>query len=203
MIPPTTAALALAGALAATGCATVTTGTTHTVAIATDPPAARCEVARSGIVVGVVEATPGTVNISKEPHALTVTCRKADHEDGRGFVYASPEGMTYGNILIGGAIGAAVDASSGALNKYGALPTITLVPTRFASSAARDAYFDAMAASVRASAEADLATLRPGAGCRDNVLVSCDTTRQRRIAQRDATLDQIELKRRAARIDTN
>jgi hypothetical protein len=203
MTSPRTATLALAGVLATAGCATVATGTTHTVAIVTDPPAARCEVARSGLMVGVVETTPGSVTISKEPHALTVTCRKADHEDGRGFVYATPEGMTYGNILIGGAIGTAIDARSGALNKYGALPTITLVPTRFASPAARDAYFDTMTAHARASAETDLAALRPGAGCQDNVLESCETKRQRRTAQRDATLDQIELKRRAARVDAN
>jgi hypothetical protein len=188
-------------AIAAAGCATVTTGTTHTVSVATDPPGARCEVKRSGVLLGVVDPTPGDVVVKKEPNALAITCSKADHEDGRGFVFATAEGMTHGNILIGGAIGSAIDASSGALNKYGKLAPITLVPTRFATPEARDAFFDGLASSVRTAADADLGVARQSDVCRD--AATCDTALKRRTEQRDAELDQIELKRRRARIATN
>ena len=40
------------------GCATVTSGTTHSMAVMTDPPGAMCQVKRDGQVIAVVNPTP-------------------------------------------------------------------------------------------------------------------------------------------------
>ena len=52
--------------------------------------------------------------------------------------------MTMGNILLGGVIGAVVDASSGASHEYDPIVTLTMIPVRFASTEDRDAFFDKM-----------------------------------------------------------
>jgi len=96
------------GFLALAGCATVTTGATHRLEIATDPPGATCTVRRDGVVLGDIPATPGALTVTKAPGALRVTCRKDGYEDASGYAFASKQDMIYGNILIGGALGVAI-----------------------------------------------------------------------------------------------
>ncbi len=195
--------VALLLALSAGGCATVTTGTTHTVSIVTDPPGAQCQVMRNGVLLGEVGMTPGNLTVQKDSSALTVVCKKDGFEDARGFVLASKEGMTYGNMLIGGAVGLIVDAQSGATNRYGDLAPLRLVPTRFASEPARDEFFNAMAASARSRADADISATRQRSACRTSGAAACETAVTVRSEQRDAELDQIEQRRRRARVDAN
>jgi hypothetical protein len=189
--------------LIATGCATITTGTTHTVSIVTDPPGARCEVRRNAIVVGVVDATPGSVSVSKESNALAVTCAKEGYEDVRRFVLASRQGMVDGNFILGGAIGTLIDQNSGAANKYGGLPVITLMPTRFVDAQARDEFFSAQAASTRARADADLVAVKHSAVCHGGSSEPCEAAQKARTEQRDAELDQLEQRRRRAQLGAN
>jgi len=47
-----------------------------------------------------------------------VSCRKDCYEDGVGIIPSNFEGMTAGNLLIGGVIGLGVDAATGAMNQY-------------------------------------------------------------------------------------
>src|SRR3546814_11002644 len=57
--------------------------------------------------------------------------------------------MTFGNILFGGIIGVAVDASSGAMNQYPSSVTIALVPESFTSTTARDVFFHSASAHAK------------------------------------------------------
>lgn len=56
--------------------------------------------------------TPQSINIRKSFGDLNVTCRK-DAATGTKVVASSAEGSTFGNILLGGGIGALVDAGTG------------------------------------------------------------------------------------------
>lgn len=100
------------------GCSTLTTGTTQTVSLITPgAEGASCEL--SSPEVGIINVvTPAQVVLSKSQHSVRVSCRKECFTDGQGLINSSFEEMTAGNLLIGGVVGVAVDASSGAMNKY-------------------------------------------------------------------------------------
>lgn len=63
--------------------------------------------------------TPGSVVILKSFQDLTVTCRKQETKKvGASTFQSANEGSVWGNVLAGGIIGYAVDASSGAGFSY-------------------------------------------------------------------------------------
>jgi hypothetical protein len=137
-------ALAAAFVLLASGCATITKGQAQTVTVNTDPAGATCTLSRDGATIAVVNPTPGSISIGKASGAISVLCRKTGYQDASGALAASFQAMTFGNILLGGIIGIAVDAASGAMHEYPPMVTITLVPDEFETAAARDEFFARM-----------------------------------------------------------
>ena len=117
--------------LAATlpACATITTGTTQAFSVSTEPAGAICTLNRDGSTVGVVNPTPGTVQLGRSTRELTVSCDRPGHARGITTVSAQFQPMTMGNILFGGLIGVAVDASSGAMSRYPDNVALSLVST--------------------------------------------------------------------------
>lgn len=101
-----------------TGCATVIEGTGQSVAVATNPPGANCTVSRQGTLLGSVESTPGSVRVDKSKNDLTVSCTKSGYQATTVSYSPSFNGTTFGNIILGGGIGAVVDASTGANYDY-------------------------------------------------------------------------------------
>ena len=71
--------------------------------------------------------TPGSVMIQKAYGDLAVDCKKGDAVASTKFK-SSSNGGVWGNILAGGIIGYAVDASSGAGFDYPSTMTVTLPP---------------------------------------------------------------------------
>lgn len=110
------AALALASLLPA--CATLVEGTSDTVTLNTNPAGATCMVDREGQRVGAVATTPGSLRIEKSRHDLNVTCTKEGYQPATVAASSRFTGYTFGNIIAGGIIGVAVDAASGANNRY-------------------------------------------------------------------------------------
>ncbi len=113
--------LACAALIGLGGCATVVKGTTQDILVETDPTGASCTVSNSnGVQVAVLNQTPGAVQVSRSKHALTFSCTKTPQFTSPSIqvVQSDFNGMTFGNILVGGLIGAAVDASTGANNNY-------------------------------------------------------------------------------------
>lgn len=110
-------------------CATVVEGTGDTVTVSTNPPGATCTMDRNGERVGAIPITPGGVRIDKSRHDLTVTCTREGYQTAS--VTASPifTGTTFGNILVGGLVGIAVDIASGANNRYPSEVRLELVET--------------------------------------------------------------------------
>ncbi len=114
--------------LCATGCATIVKGTTQAVALDTPgAPGAACELSSPGVGTQNV-TTPATIELEKSQHNISVTCRKPCYQDGVGVIASYTEGMTAGNVLVGGVIGLGVDAATGAMNKYADRTSITMIP---------------------------------------------------------------------------
>ena len=110
------------------GCATIVKGTTQQVAIKTPGvEGAQCTLT-SGAIGTKVVTTPATIVLDKSQDSVAVTCRKQCYQDGVGIIASNTEGMTAGNILVGGVVGLGVDAATGAMNKYNADNQITMVP---------------------------------------------------------------------------
>lgn len=106
--------LALGAASMLSACASVMEGTSESVAVNTNPPGATCNVDRAGTRLGTISPTPGSVNVSKSKNDLTVTCTKEGYEQAQLSVSPKFVGTTFGNVLIGGGVGAIVDAATGA-----------------------------------------------------------------------------------------
>jgi hypothetical protein len=120
-------ALVIVPVLAA-GCATIVKGTTQAVALDTPgAPGATCELSSPGIGTQTV-TTPATLKLEKSQHNVNVTCRKTCFQDGVGVIASYTEGMTAGNVLVGGVIGLGVDAATGAMNKYADRTSVTMIP---------------------------------------------------------------------------
>ena len=134
-------------------CATVVEGTDQNVLITTEPSGASCMLSRDGGQIAAVAATPGNVNLDKSKDPVTVDCEKEGFLDSTGTLQAGFKGTTFGNLLLGGIVGVAIDAGSGAMHEYPSSITVYLPPEEFPSAAARDDYFDKRVADVRAEGE--------------------------------------------------
>lgn len=117
--------LAMTLTVSLTGCASLTTGTHQSLSVETVPlEHAQCKLS-SDEGTWFVQDTPGTVMVSRGYGDLTVSC----HEDtylGTTTVKSTTKGITFGNILLGGGIGAAVDVGTGAAYDYPSLITVMM-----------------------------------------------------------------------------
>lgn len=121
------AAAGVAAALCA-ACASITKGTTQSVTLDTPgAPGSTCTLVSEGIGNKTL-ITPGSMVLDKSQHNIAVTCKKECYRDGVGVISSSTETMAAGNLIAGGVVGLAVDAASGAMNKYNEVNQIAMVP---------------------------------------------------------------------------
>ncbi len=114
-------------------CATITRGTTDTLVIESEPPGAEVELSN-----GMRCRTPCALEVDRD-RSLVVRIRKPGYEPVEATVTpkvsgAGSAGMA-GNVVLGGIIGAAVDAGSGAM--YDLVPNpvrVKLVPLQNAAA---------------------------------------------------------------------
>lgn len=117
----------LALMLALMGCATITKGTTQTIAVDTPGvPGATCTIQTPSGPRGLV--TPGNVTLDKQSAALPITCTKECYVMGSSMIPSNTESMAAGNVILGGVVGLGVDAATGAMNKYPDLVTVAMTP---------------------------------------------------------------------------
>lgn len=183
-------------AMAFSGCASIVEGTDQSVTVQTNPSGASCELKRDGSVIGVVNPTPGTVNVDKSKDDIAVLCKKDGYQDGSGAFSSEFQGMTFGNILFGGIIGVAIDAGSGAMHEYPASVTVSLAPNSFANTLERDKFFDERAGVVRKDAETAIAKVKQN--CKSGQQKTCDEAVVKIESARDDELAEIEVKRAQA-----
>ena len=125
------AAIAAIG-IALSGCATIVDGSTQSVSVSTAPvQGAACTLTNSEGTWFVT--SPGNAVVHKTKSDLTVTCKKNGFRSGSQVAVSKFGGATFGNIVLGGGVGAIVDAASGA-NYYYDSPLI--VPLGELNSAA-------------------------------------------------------------------
>jgi hypothetical protein len=190
--------LALLATLASSllgGCATLTTSSSQTVTLTTEPPGAACTFKRDGEVIGIVNPTPGSLTVNKSHADIDVSCVKEGYIDAIGRVGSKFQAMTFGNILFGGIIGIAVDAVSGATAEYEANVAIRLTPAEFETEQARDRFFEQQRETFVAQAKQ----------VKDRIARMCEPPncdRQLKLADEEerAGLARIEAQRQSARI---
>lgn len=125
---------ALSAAALLSGCATIIEGPSQRIAVTTDPPGATCGFWRGHDLIAKV-VTPGAVTVDKTFGRITVNCRKDGYE--QAFYQNRPEvaAATLGNAVIGGIVGAGIDAATGASVKYDSAVNLTLLPREPAAPA--------------------------------------------------------------------
>lgn len=120
--------LAVAALCLATGaCSSITEGTSQNLSFNSVPEGADCSLVREGTVIGTVR-TPGEIRVQKTKHDLELLCEKDGFEDAKAHLTSDTAAATFGNILMGGGIGWAIDSASGADNKYDDVTTVVLEP---------------------------------------------------------------------------
>jgi hypothetical protein len=180
------------------GCATITSGTTHTIAVLSEPPGAACQIRRNGELIAVVNPTPGTVSISKSTRDLAVDCTRSGNQPGVAVVKPEFQAMTLGNVLVGGLIGLAVDAASGAMGTYPANVTVVLAPGQFDAAAQRDSFYQSRVEEVRRNFDERIAAVRRN--CTPGAPAVCTDQVRTLETQREDDLRQVEQLRQSAPI---
>lgn len=123
-------------AICLSGCASIVSGTSQEIKVVTNPPGANCQFIREGAVIASVNNTPGGVTIKKTKHDITLKCTKDGYQEATYLNHSGADGATFGNIILGGGIGWAIDSASGSDNKYTGEVNVTLVPAGAAAAAA-------------------------------------------------------------------
>ena len=183
-------------------CSTIVEGTDQAVTVITEPAGAACTLEREGTAIAVIDPTPGTVQVEKSKQNIAVLCTREDHQDSAGVLSSTFQSMTFGNILFGGVIGLAVDASSGAMNKYPDSITIVMVPDSFTSEAARDDFFDRRIARVEQEHDTAVASAKASTTCKkDPEHPDCVNLLQQLDDARDSEIATLERQRASAVVE--
>ena len=113
----------------ATGCATVSgSGTSQPISVqtlgldGTEAAGARCDMTNDEGTWFV--NTPGSTTVRKSNKDLQVICKKSGMDIGTASVVSRTTGNMWGNIILGGGIGAIIDHNNGAAYEYPGLITI-------------------------------------------------------------------------------
>ena len=131
------AAIAAMG-IALSGCATIVDGSGQSVSVSTTPvQGAACTLTNSEGTWYVT--SPGSVQVHKTKNDLTVTCTKDGYQPGSQVAVSKFGGATFGNLVLGGGVGAIVDAASGANYYYDSPLIVPLGEPKAAAAAAKPA----------------------------------------------------------------
>ncbi len=183
-------------------CATVVDGTDQNVLVTSEPTGAACMLSRDGGQISAVAATPGNVNLDKSKDPITVACAKDGHLDTTATLKSGFRGTTFGNILLGGIIGVAIDAGSGAMNEYPSSITVYLPPESFPSEEERDAYFDKRVATIEADAAAAKKKIVTNCAEDSGENLGCQSQQKKVDEERDRQVQNLESQRATAGVSS-
>lgn len=128
--------IVLASAIAVlglSGCASIVDGSHQVLSVVTpDVKGATCTMTNSKGTY-YINSTPGTVTVHRAYGELHVDCTKAGYQDALLTVKSNTKKMAFGNIILGGVIGAGVDMATGSAYDY---PEKIVVPMRLAGTPA-------------------------------------------------------------------
>jgi hypothetical protein len=203
----------LAGTLLVASCASVTTGTTQSLTVVSDPAGAQCKLLRgdSATMVGMIPQTPTTLRIDKSAELMTIECTKDGHEVTRTYLEPDFQAMTLGNAILGGGVGLMIDAASGAMAKYPENAVVTMIPSTFPTVEARDAFYARMKDdatkrwdnwSTKASSKCEEDKVRSLKGGAAGAVEDCKAQQEKFEAKKAADLQELESNRQKAKIGT-
>lgn len=118
----TTSFALLSASLVITGCASVTGSSNQSLSVQTRTQAgkevvgAACELSNNKGKWFIT--TPGSVSIHRSNDDMQVLCNKEGFDPGRAAVVSDTKGSMFGNIILGGGIGAIIDHNNGAAYEY-------------------------------------------------------------------------------------
>jgi hypothetical protein len=121
--------------LALSACASVIEGTTQQIVVNTNPPGADCGLYREeGARIAAIQKPPGKALIEKTKNDIWIVCVKPGYQQATYFNHSGVAGAAFVNVIggvftlgISTVIGAAVDSSNGADNKYDSPVTLSMV----------------------------------------------------------------------------
>ena len=116
------------------GCSSIIEGRSQEIVINTNPAGANCTLLRNGSPIGTVSPTPSAVLIEKTKYDILIKCNKDGFQEATYMNKSGAAEATFGNIVLGGGIGWAIDSATGSDNKYDSPINLSLVPL-YASSA--------------------------------------------------------------------
>lgn len=110
------------------GCGTITQGPTQTITFLSDPSGADCELWQNGRWRVATLTTPASITVRKTKYDMEMTCRKEGYQEGTTTLVSGYGLGTFGNFIIGGATGWAIDSATGSDNKYPSTAVVSLKP---------------------------------------------------------------------------
>jgi hypothetical protein len=120
--------LATMAATALAGCSSIIEGRSQEIVINTNPPGATCALVRNDMPIGTVAPTPSAILIEKTKYDIVIKCDKDGYQQTTYFNKSGAAGAIFGNIVLGGGIGWAIDPATGSDNKYDSPVNITMLP---------------------------------------------------------------------------
>lgn len=117
-----TGCIALAAALAFSGCATIMYGLTQTLTVATDPPGAECTLERKGGDIAEIASTPAEIEIERSQFDLTIRCRKHGYFDATSKLTSDLSGPIFGATSIPSLASFAIGGAGAANPLVGVVP---------------------------------------------------------------------------------
>jgi len=109
-------------------CSSIIEGRSQQIFVNTNPVGADCGLYRENVRIATVQNAPGSALVEKNKHDIWIACVKPGYQMATHYNHSGAAGATFGNIILGGGIGWAIDSASGADNKYESPVNITLVP---------------------------------------------------------------------------
>jgi len=120
----------LGAVISLSACSTIVNGSNQDINFDSGSVAgAQCDLTGgSKFAVKETFVTPAVVSVPRSKKALKVTCDMSGYQTAMKTITSDYEVATAGNLLLGGVIGAGVDAATGAIYKYP--DTVTIMMTR-------------------------------------------------------------------------
>lgn len=108
-----------------TSCASITSGTSQTVSVSTDPECGAECCLQNDKGKWYLPCTPGSVTVHRSYQDLVITAIKPGYQDSVVHIKSKTKANVMGNVLLGGAIGVGVDCANGAAYDY---PSQIVIP---------------------------------------------------------------------------
>jgi hypothetical protein len=153
---------------------------------------------RQGAGVGYVKPTPGKVSVSRSKEDVVLSCTLDGYEQSNEVLAASFTGATVGNLLLGGLVGVAIDAASGANNKYPERVMVILTPANFPNDEARDAHFAGIRQRIDSGANTEIQLVN--SRCSSTNREICTIEAKQISDARDKALADLDRRRLAAKV---